>query len=137
MTHIKLSNYGATPFERLLGHTPNILDKWNLLENALFASSAFDNHFLEQVRRALAFNNLCQYCMAKAGPPDENITDARLREALRAANKFAIDHTSIDANEIMHLKEFFSDQEVVELIAFFAFVSAAQRFGAALGLSNT
>ena len=32
MALIKLSNSGAIPFERLLGHVPDILTKWNELE---------------------------------------------------------------------------------------------------------
>ncbi|QLH42633.1 MAG: hypothetical protein HWD59_07875 [Coxiellaceae bacterium] len=134
MSYIKFSENGSTPFEKLIGHAPDISSRWEQLESAFFQSKKFNPEFLEQIRRALAFNNLCQYCMAKAGPPDENPNSARLLEALRFANKFAIDHTSIDENEILRMKNVFSDSEIVELIAFCSFISAAQRFGACLGL---
>lgn len=134
MTHIPLSNYGTTPFERLLGHAPAILDNWAHLEKALFQSNSFDAEFLEQIRRALAYKNVCQYCMEKAGPPDECDDDSRLAAALSAANKFAIDHTSFGADEINRLKDNFSDEEIIELIAFFSFISAVQRFNSVLGL---
>ncbi|CAM4474484.1 MAG: hypothetical protein LEGION0403_FIIPPAGN_02816 [Legionella sp.] len=68
MSYVRLSNNGSTPFERLLGHASHILEQWNDLEEAFFKSITFDDNFLEQVRRALAFTNQCQYCMAKAGP---------------------------------------------------------------------
>ena len=134
MAHIPLSDYGTTPFERLLGHSPTILDKWNHLEEALFQTKSFSADFLEQVRRALAYKNVCQYCMKKAGPPDQRNDESRLTEALSAANKFAIDHTTFGKNEINRLQQYFTDGEIIELIAFFAFISAVQRFNSVLGL---
>jgi len=134
MSYIHLSKNGSTPFEKLMGHAPEILKKWDQLETALFQSKTFGIEFLEQVRRALAFNNICQYCMSKAGPPDENPESSRLVEALRFANKFSIEHTSINDSEINRMKKYFTDEELIELIAFCSFISASQRFGASLGL---
>lgn len=74
MSYIKLSDHGDTAFERLMGHIPGILKYWNQLENEFFKSKNFNRDFLEQLRRALAFNNLCYYCMAKAGPQMSNKT---------------------------------------------------------------
>ena len=59
-TRINLSTTGNTPFEILLGHNPEILQKWNELETALFDSSNLGAHLLEQVRRTLAFGNGCE-----------------------------------------------------------------------------
>ncbi|KTD22273.1 putative Carboxymuconolactone decarboxylase [Legionella lansingensis] len=134
MSYIKLSSEGGTPFERLLGYVPEILKKWSQLENAFFQSSSFDPEFLEQVRRTLAYTNRCQYCMAKAGKPDENPASARLACALRFANRYALAGDAIDKQCIEELKEYFSDSELVELIAFCSFISASQKFGASLGL---
>ena len=134
MSHITLSNVGQSPFEKLIGHAPEILHHWSQLEEAFFRSNTFDQNFLEQIRRALAFDNLCQYCMAKAGRPDENLHDARLSAALRFANLFALDHKTINENNINQLRQYFSDAEISELISFCSFISASQRFGAVLGL---
>lgn len=134
MSRISLSTLGSTPFEQLMGHSPDILNKWSILETAFFQSNTFEQDFLEQIRRALAFDNVCMYCMAKAGPPNQNSSDAKLSAALHFANKFAIDHKSIDESDILQLKKYFSIQEISELIAFCSFVSASQRFGAVLGL---
>lgn len=137
MSHIPLSSNGKTPFERLLGHVPEVLNKWDALELAFFNSNTFEAGFLEQLRRALAFNNQCHYCMAKAGPPDTNIEDNRLIVAMRFANKFSISHQSIDPHEIEQLQSYFSDEEIVELVAFCSFISASQQFGAVLGLRSS
>lgn len=101
---------------------------------SFFQSKTFGPDFLEQIRRALAFDNLCQYCMAKAGRPDDNLNDVRLSEALRFANIFAIDHKTINESDINQLRKHFSDSEISELISFCSFISASQRFGASLGL---
>lgn len=136
MSYISLSNYGSTSFEKLMGHAPEILNKWNELETLFFQSQHFDGEFLEQIRRALAFNNLCQYCMEKAGPSDEDPKSVRLKEGLRLANNFAIDLTFFDTEEITRLKKYFSDAELVELLAFCSFITASQKFGASLGLQG-
>lgn len=70
MSHIPLSNFGSSPFEQLMGYSPEILKHWSGLETAFLQNQTFEQDFLEQIRRALAFDNLCQYCMAKAGPPE-------------------------------------------------------------------
>jgi hypothetical protein len=137
MSHIKLSNNGKSPFEKLMGHAPEVLNQWAKLEEVFFRSNVFTSGFLEQIRRALAFKNLCQYCMLKAGPPDENPESVRLAIALRFANKFAIDHTSIPKREIQEMKQYFSHSELIELIAFCSFVTASQKFGSCLGLQSS
>lgn len=133
MSFIKLSDQGDTIFERLLGYVPEISNKWAQLENAFFQSKTFTPEFLEQVRRALAFTNGCQYCMAKAGKP-ELPNSQKLEQALLFAQRFALNHQEIDKNYIESMKQYFSEGELVELIAFCSFISAAQRFGASLGL---
>jgi hypothetical protein len=56
--------------------------------------------------------------------------------ALRFANKFAIDHTSITKEEIQEMGEYYSKNELVELIAFCSFITASQKFGSCLGLQS-
>lgn len=70
MTRIKLSEFGNSPFEKLIGHNVEILKKWIKLENVIFQSSSLSEHLLEQVRRTLSFGNQCEYCMVKV----ENLT---------------------------------------------------------------
>jgi alkylhydroperoxidase family enzyme len=137
MSYIELSDYGESPFEKLMGHAPQILNQWGKLEEVFFQSSTFTPEFLEQIRRALAFKNLCKYCMLKAGPPDENPESIRLSMALRFANKFAIDHASIPKEEIQEMGECFSKNELIELIAFCSFITASQKFGSCLGLQSS
>lgn len=128
MTRINLSKNGISPFEKLIGHNPEILDKWNELEIALFDSSSLNNDLLEQVRRALAFKNECEYCMAKAGNIDKNI-DEKTKIAIAFAQFFAIDHKNISDKHFDILKEVFSQKEISELCSFISFITSCQKLG--------
>ena len=134
MSRISQSNNGSSPWERLLGHTPTILERWIALENAFFSSDTFSPELCEQVRRALAFGNGCEYCMAKAGRPDEKLPDPRISLAVGFAQLFVRDHREIDEGIFSVLKTEFSDKEIAELFAYMSFICASQMFGASLDL---
>jgi alkylhydroperoxidase family enzyme len=131
MPRIELSKEGNTPFEQLLGYNTNVLENWSNLEEVLFKSNTFSDELKEQVRRTLAFNNGCQYCMAK-GRPSENIADVKILVAVKFADTFS--KNNIDDREFDKLKSVFKDNEISELCAFICFISASQKFGALLDL---
>jgi alkylhydroperoxidase family enzyme len=131
MARIDFSKEGNTLFEQLLGHNSNVLEKWSSLELVFFKSNTFSDELKEQVRRTLAFNNGCQYCMAK-GKPSENITDPKTLAAVKFADMFC--KNNIGDIELDVLKSVFKDDEVSELCAFICFISASQKFGATLDL---
>ena len=136
MSRISLSDQGASPWERLLGHTPTILQQWIALEEAFFSSGTFSPELREQVRRTLAWGNGCAYCMAKSGRPDEHQADPRISLAVGCAEIFAQNPQDMDESVFDLLKTEFSEAEISELFAFMSFLSASQRFGAALGLES-
>lgn len=131
MARIALSEKGNTPFEQLLGHNSNVLESWGNLELTFFKSNTFSDELKEEVRRILAFNNGCQYCMAK-GKPSENISDPKILAAVKFADMFC--KNSVDTKEFEKLKSLFKDDEISELCAFISFISASQKFGATLDL---
>lgn len=128
MTRIKPSTYGNSNFQKLIGHNRDILDNWDNLENSLIKSSSLDKKMLEQVRRALAFENECEYCMAKAGKVDKDI-DEKTKIAVAFAQFFALDHKSIGDEHFNILKEQFSELEISELCSFIAFITSCQKLG--------
>ncbi len=132
MTRIAFSKEGNTPFEKLLGHNNNVLQKWSDLEKVLFSSNTFSDELKEQVRRTLAFNNGCGYCMAK-GSPSENIIDSKVLAAVKFADMFS-KNNNIDDKEFDTLKSVFKDNEISEFCAFICFITASQKFGALLDL---
>jgi alkylhydroperoxidase family enzyme len=131
MARISFSKNGNTPFEQLLGYNINVLENWSSLEIAFFKSNTFSYELKEEVRRTLAFNNGCQYCMAK-GKPSENIADVKILAAIKFADMFS--KNNIDDREFDKLKSVFKDNEISELCAFICFISASQKFGASLDL---
>lgn len=132
MTTIALSQNGITPFQQLLGHHKDILEKWIALDKSFFSSDTFSAELKEEVRRVLAFNNGCEYCMAK-GIPSENIMDSRIRLATWLADA-STKKTHIDDHEFSKIKKEFTDGEISELLAYICFMTACQRFGALLNL---
>lgn len=132
MTKIIFSQEGSTPFQQLLGHNKDILGKWTALENSIFNSNTFSDELKEEVRRTLAFNNGCQYCMAK-GTPSSNISNSKVSTAVKFADMFS-KNISFDNTHFSALKEEFDDKEISELFALICFVTACQRFGALLDL---
>ncbi|WP_029038651.1 carboxymuconolactone decarboxylase family protein [Salinimicrobium xinjiangense] len=135
-TRINFSETGNTPFEKLIGHNSSVLQKWNELETVLFTETSLDTNLLEQVRRTLAFGNGCEYCMVKAGKPQFDKADRRIRAATAFAELFALDHQSISEAHFSFLKEYFSETEIAELISFISFITASQKFGKVMNLTE-
>lgn len=137
MTTIPFSENGNSPFEKLIGHNPAILKQWNILEETLWAETNADKNMLEQIRRAMAFENGCEYCMVKAGKPDFDASQMNISVAVAFAALFCKDHKSILPAHFDMLREYFTDQEISGLCAFIAFVNACQKLGKIFNLSET
>ncbi len=136
MTRIELSDYGNSPFEKLIGHNKIVLDKWTDLEVALFSETKLDKNLLEQVRRTIAFENECEYCMVKAGKSNFDLTEKRISSATAFAQLFAIDHKSINDTHFDILREKFDEQEISELYSFISFITACQKLGRIYNLTE-
>ncbi len=61
MSRISQSCLGETPFKRIIGHNPLILECWMNLEKQFFNYPKFDSEFLEQIRRVSAQALKCNY----------------------------------------------------------------------------
>jgi len=132
MVKITFSQEGRSPFEQLLGHNKSILEKWSSLEECFFNSKTFTPELKEEVRRTLAINSGCQYCMAK-GKPSNEITDPSTLIATEVAD--VISKNGIIGDEKFNkLKIKFNDNEISELLALICFITACQKFGALLDL---
>ncbi|MFL0251956.1 carboxymuconolactone decarboxylase family protein [Clostridium neuense] len=132
MAKITFSQNGNSPFERLLGHNNFILKNWSSLEECFFSSTTFAPKLKEEVRRTLAFNNGCKYCMAK-GSPSSEIADSKILIAVKIADIIS-KNQPIDDECFNNLRTEFNDSEISELIAFICFITASQKFGALLNL---
>ncbi|GAK00775.1 carboxymuconolactone decarboxylase family protein [Geomicrobium sp. JCM 19055] len=130
MARIAQSTFGETPFQRLLGHNPEIMERWNQLDEAF---EGLSSKLKEQVRRTLAQSNGCDYCKAK-GKPDPLEYDEKTSIAVGFAEVFLKQRGGIPNSTFDVLKESFSEKEISELCAFIAFTTASQHFGALIKL---
>ncbi|MDN4074976.1 carboxymuconolactone decarboxylase family protein [Fictibacillus terranigra] len=133
MARIQESNFGATPFQKLLGHSPEIMDSWSRLGEVLGKDVRLSSELKEQVRRALAQENGCEYCKAK-GKPEPHLFDEKTSIAIGFTEVFLKTKGDLPDSIFHVLRESFSDEEISELCAFMAFTTASQYFGAMMKL---
>ena len=131
---ISQSLIGSTPYERVMGHAPHVLEPWSKLEEVFFSRSVLPADLLEQVRRTLALGHGCEYCMAKGGPPEPKHEAMRTSLAVGLAQLFAADHREIDEVQLNIIREHFSEPELVELVAFMGFMWAGGTFVKVFGI---
>jgi alkylhydroperoxidase family enzyme len=130
---ISFSKNGETPFQQLLGHNKEILEKWNALSNVLSEDSLLSADLKEQIRRSLAQQNQCEYCKAKE-KPDLSKLDESTSLAAAFAEVMLKTNGSPGNSTVQLLKTTFTEQQISELCAYICFTIASQWFGAALGL---
>ena len=91
---------------------------------------------MEQVRRTVAFENECEYCMVKAGKPNFDTNEKKISSATAFAQLFAIDHKSINKTHFDILREEFTEQESSELCSFISFIIASQKMARVYNLTE-
>ncbi|MUK87841.1 carboxymuconolactone decarboxylase family protein [Ornithinibacillus sp. L9] len=133
MARIVESNYGETPFQRLLGHNKDVMEGWSQLGDVLEKNGILKSNLKEQVRRTLAQSNGCEYCKAK-GKPDTGKFDEKTSIAVGFAEVFLKQKGDIADSTFDVLRECFTEDEISELCAFISFTTASQYFGAIMKL---
>ena len=68
MAHIAYSENGTNPLTQLLGHNPVLLKNWMALLDSFYKHSDLDPQLQEEVRRAVAYQVGCAYCMSHGCP---------------------------------------------------------------------
>jgi alkylhydroperoxidase family enzyme len=134
MARINESNFGETPFQKLLGHNKKVMAAWSYLGEVLEQDGLLSSKLKEQVRRTLAQSNGCEYCKAK-GKPEPHMFDEKISVAVGFAEVFLKQQKGkIPDSSFRILKEYFSEDEISELCAFISFTTAQQYFGAMMKL---
>jgi len=133
MTLIQLYDKGLTPFQQLLGYNKGIQLHWQQLGEVLEKDGHLSASLKEEVRKTLAQKNGCQYCQAK-GKPDPQNYDVKTAVCTGFAEAFlaAKGHTAPNVTAV--LKDYLTEAEISELLAFICFTTAQQYFGALMQL---
>jgi alkylhydroperoxidase family enzyme len=135
MTRIALADIEANPFDRAMGNRPEILAAWSELDTTLLGpSSTVAVEVKEEARRALAQDVGCRFCATVGGLPADEPADAQHALAVAFANQLTADHREIDDAMFAALREEFSDEQIVELVAWLCFKFGANLFGALIQL---
>ena len=61
MARIPESDYGNSPYKKIMGNNPAIHEKWVGLEEEFFRHPTLGSKLLEQVRRVSAWGQECEY----------------------------------------------------------------------------
>lgn len=135
MPRVKLSDIDADPYYRMIGNRPEILAAWAELDKAMLgASSKVSVDIKEEARRALAQNVGCAFCATVGGKPADEHPDAKMALAVAVANQIATDYTQIDESTFEALRAEFSNEEIVELLAWLCFKFGSNLLGAIVHL---
>jgi alkylhydroperoxidase family enzyme len=119
---------------RVMGRRPDVLKAFARLDMTLRFKGLLPLELKEAVRRATAGGVGCEYCKS-LGAPEDHKGDTRTSLAVGFAQLVAADPTGISDATFDVLREEFSEDEIVELVAWICLVSiAGQMFGAVLGL---
>ncbi len=118
----------------VLGRRPEILAAFAKLDAATRFNGLLPVSMKEQIRRATAGVVGCEYCQS-LGTHVPNDEERRESLAVAFALMVADDPTGISDAQFDVLREEFSEEEIVELVAFICFVAiAGQLFGATMAL---
>ena len=119
---------------RVLGRRPEVLSAFGRLDSALRFHGLLPTSLKEAVRRATAAEIGCEYCQS-LGTLKPNPEDRRESLAVAFAQMIAEDPKDISDAQFDVLREDFSEDEIVELVAFICFIAiSGQLFGATLDL---
>jgi alkylhydroperoxidase family enzyme len=118
---------------RVMGRRPEILKAFGQLDSVIRFHGLLPADLKEAVRRATAGEIGCHYCESLGAPRTD--LDERESLAVAFAELVAADPSGITDEQFAVLGEEFTEEEVVELVAFITLVSiSGQMFGAVMGL---
>ena len=136
MAYISYSENGDNPLTRLLGHNPILLKNWMALLASFYESCDLDRDLQEEVRRAVAYQIGCAYCMSH-GCPTQFIEDIKTKVAVDFAKKVVQTQQQIKEEDLAPLRAHFSEKEIAELCAFVCYGIGLARFGAVLNVDTS
>ncbi len=132
MSRIRPAAVEGNAFQKMMGHRPEIVEKWFALDSSMRFGGLLEPALKEEVRRSLAEGIGCRFC-ASLGEPDPATRDKRTALAVAFAETVFANFDDLHAldDEVFEvLKAEFSEPEIVELAIWTLFMIAGQAFGA-------
>ena len=141
---------GPSNFYRVMAHKPDVMAAFPKLYGAIMGPGALDRKLKEMVYLTVSTVNECKYCTAahlkgarKAGLSEREIEDLRsetnqnFTPAQQTALHYAREMTRACADEFgtrEHLREYFNDEQLVELTLVVAMANFTNRFNNGLNV---
>jgi alkylhydroperoxidase family enzyme len=120
---------------RVMGRCPEVLQAFGGLDAAIRFHGRLPSELYEAVRDATAGTVGCEYCSSLGQPGRPEGAELRTGLAVAFAQMIAEDPRDVSDAHFDALREQFSEEEIVELVAFICLVGiAGQTFGAVMGL---
>jgi alkylhydroperoxidase family enzyme len=117
-------------FYEMLSYRPDIARAWKRLDTAMHApSSTLPWRLKENARRYMAKQVGCEFCASFGDPEPEGLSPQE-QLALEFTERLIKDHRSIDETMIAAIRSHFSEEQLVELIAWTCFKLGANVLGA-------
>jgi len=124
----------ADQFYEVLAYRPEIATAWKRLDTAMHSpSSTLPWRLKENARRLMAQHVGCEFCASFGEPEFEGLTTQE-QLAVDFTQQLVQDHRSIDDAMIAGLRKEFTDEQLVELIAWACFKLGANVMGSVTGL---
>jgi alkylhydroperoxidase family enzyme len=119
---------------RIMKRRPEIAGAWSKLSDTVRFTGLLPTELKEAVRASTAGLVGCEFCASVGdGPPKD--PDTRTSLAIAVAQLIVEDHGSVDEKTFVVLREEFSEEEIVELLALICIVCiGGQTFGSVTGV---
>ena len=127
---------GGNPhqFNAVLAHRPEIATAWKRMDTVLHGdSSTLPYGLKENARRVLSAQAGCAFCNS-FGEPETSDLNAREQLAVRFADALIKDYRSIDESMMAAMREEFTEEELVEFVAWMCFKLGANVLGSVMKL---
>ena len=124
----------ADQFYEVLAYRPEIATAWKRLDTAMHSpSSTLPWRLKENARRVMASHMGCEFCNSFGEPEFEGLTPQE-QLAVDFTQQVITDHRAIDEDMIAALRNEYTDEQLVELIAWTCFKLGANVLGSVTGL---
>lgn len=127
------ANIPGSHFRKIMALRPDIAKSWNALDEAMRFNGVLHPGLKEEVRRMVAQHSGCAFC-ASLGAPIGSYDDPRLAAAVAYGQAVAKNPTGVDDATWNELQRHFSEEEIVELTAWIAFMFASEMIGGIMKL---
>jgi hypothetical protein len=116
-----------------MAHRSDLRKRWDAMDEFLRFTGVLEPELKEQARRAIAQHAACRFC-GSLGEPRASYPDERTEVAVSVAHAVGRNPRGLSDDVFEAMRTVFSTEEIVELMAWLAFMYAGELLGAVFEL---